>query len=171
MTAAERIEAWVKARREDVLAREGENSLRVGPNKPMGSLRVFVPVDTVPELRAPGVAHLSFKTDTGVWVYAWHELTLGALLLESENARVLRRAHWPTRPSQFVRCVRSRSVAPLTPLFSLISDAHGDKTSPGRADVCPGISREVLVSAYEAAWGVPEEAAVHLRKTRAQRRS
>lgn len=168
----EDVSAWAVARWDDVCTRELGASLRVGPEKPMGSLRheSLGAARAHPDLARPGVEHLLFDGETGVWTYAWHFEALGAFLREPARAALLRRERWPTVPREFVRRVRQLMVRPATPLFVLLADAHGDRTTPGRPDVCPGHPREDLLAGFELTHGFEDPTAVYFRANRRQRR-
>ena len=130
--------------------RELANSLRVGPEKPLGSQGgLWGPV----LLRlAPTIWRYRRTRNLGLWVspsgfvYMWDVPAMRHLL--RERCDVLRAADWPEESADFVRRLSTDQIEPLTVLFDLAADAYGDRTGPGRTDVLPGVDRVALFRAY-----------------------
>lgn len=162
------VYAWADARMADMMAREFDRSLHVGPLKPMGSMGfetslrgMWAAWKKIRARRGPGIGFAPFQRGAQVWLYAWHEPTLHGLL--ARNLLTLEAAGWPHACAAFVARVSSTPVPPLTPLFTLVADAHGDRWSPGRTDVLPGVAREDLFAAFLTMHGVPDPAFVYWR--------
>lgn len=164
------IHAWALRRMSDMDRREFAHSLQVGPQKPMGSYGFDASFRGVwamwKELRArrgPGIGFWTRRRPVGdqIWIYAWHQPTLRDLL--AQKVLALDAAGWPHEPAAFVQQVSTTPVAPLTPLYDLIADAHGDRYNPGRTDVLPQISREALFASFLDLHGTPDPAFVYWR--------
>lgn len=158
------VTEWAIARRDDLIAREFDNSLRtVGRDKPLGSLGAYTRWGVVQvacrTLCLPWlwlrqldyrVLTVSYADASGRWsgmrIYLYHLLALTDLIMKHKN--LLETLRWPTDTDGFIERIGVVTVPPSTPLYDLIADAYGDKLNPGRLDVLPGLDRAVLFAAY-----------------------
>lgn len=166
----EDLRRWVYARSDDVLQREYEHSLRVGPGKPLGSRGYaggfwgwYMMACDLVGARGPGVVLLCDQDEHGHrWIYAWHRTSLETLLrFDMRHRGALSAAGWPCDCRGFIQRSRAELVPPLTPLYDLIADCYGDKLNPGRTDVLPGVPREKLLEAHIEIMGCADPASIY----------
>lgn len=168
------LDEWAHARRADILAREHENSLRVGPAKPLGG-RGFAPSfagvrdiwrDIVAARRAAGHRPVRFLQGGAAgglaWLYAYDVIAMRDLVVD--RLFLLRSLGWPTESDDIVARIRDELVPPRSELYAFIADCYGDKLNPGRADVMPSCARVDLLQAYLDAHGEPDPSFIYFAK-------
>jgi hypothetical protein len=148
------LDRWTETRVRWILDHNGPNSLRVGPDKPLGSFGIAVPTREAVEpllrtlLRHPATVHVALFGSEGIldrwrcrrfseidllWIYAWHGPSLRRVL--ARHRVVLEAAGLSTDPKTFVPAHRGVRAPVKTALFDAFADAYGDTSNPGRTDL------------------------------------
>lgn len=167
MTKTQEIDEWVYQRRNDLLAREFDNSLRsVGSDKPLGQLAFPLNLRGLGSLllanmraRLRGLGTAFVNDDDLMRLYVWHPKALSGLL--SDHQALLRLVGAPFEPVPFINWIRANVVGYDTPMYELVADVYGDKLNPLRQDVLPGVDERELLDAYSGRFGEPDPSMVY----------